>query len=179
MAEQHVYEMRKSDPRVVKALRDRFDGLQLPMGPTGARGLERELRKYFASAEPGAIAKLLFRALCLKEHRADALWWIEAHDKEEIGLLSRELERLRKFAALPLRAKEERKTMITVSIFGSQRDTLDRMGGNLSETVRTVIAAGLESVILSSEHRAYLATLDADPSKAIAIVLDAAMGVST
>jgi hypothetical protein len=136
---------------ILQEIRNALGGLTLPAGPSGMVGVEREYRRYFTSSAPGEIAKLLYRGLCHEEHRATAEWFIEAHTKEEIGLVTHELDRLKKVAALPIpkRMRREPKTLLQVYVTNAHINWLRDLEpeASMSENIRTVLdaAMGVES----------------------------------
>jgi hypothetical protein len=136
-----------SRPDIVDEIKNTYSGLVLPAGPSGMVGLERELRRYFTSAAPGLVAKLLYRALCHEQHRVNAEWYIDNQTKEELGLVTYEHEQLKKVAALPIpkRMKRGQKRLLQAYVTDAQFDWLQALSpeANMSENLRAVLDAAM------------------------------------
>lgn len=132
-----------------KKIQDEFAHLQLPRGPSGLRGRDRELRQYFAGRDVYETAKSLYRALCFAETRKAAEDHIDFCGAVELGVPAKEYDLLLEARNRPIPKAPDRepKTIVQMNITVKQLVWLRSQGANLSETVREILdlAMGVES----------------------------------
>lgn len=124
-----------------KKIQDEFAHLQLPRGPSGLQGRDRELRQYFAGRDVYETSKALYRALCFAETRKAAEGHIDLSDASELGVPAKDYDRLREARNRPIPKAPDRepKTIVQMNITVKQLVWLRSQGPNLSETVREIL----------------------------------------